>query len=87
MKRRSPNDPNDTVEDRDPEVVDFWILESKQAHVDGPLTEAEFISLRRSLGISESIVLRDVYEFRPPEPDAKQSEKTSMNNPNGEPSR
>ena len=69
MKRRSPNNPNDTFEDRDPEVVDFWILDSRQPHVDGPLTEAEFSKLRRSLGISESVVLRDVYEFRPPTPD------------------
>lgn len=84
LKRRSPNDPKDTFEDRDPEVVDFWILDTNQPHVDGPLTEAEFISLRRSLGISESMVLRNVYEFRTPEPDAKPSGKTSINNPKGE---
>ena len=84
MKRRSPNDPKDTSEDRDPEVVDFWILDTQQSHVDGPLDEAEFTKLRRSLGISESVVLRDVYEYRPPEPDANPSRKTSMNNPQGE---
>lgn len=70
MKRRSPNDLNDTSEDKDSEVVDFWILDSKKPNVDGPLTKAEFLILRRSLGISESVVLRDIYEFRPPEPDA-----------------
>jgi hypothetical protein len=84
MKRRSPNDPKDTFEDRDPEVVDFWILDTQQPHVDGPLTEAEFMKLRRSLGISESVVLRDVYEYRHPEPDTNPSRKTSMNNPQGE---
>ncbi len=85
VKRRSPNEPKDTFEDRDLEVVDFWILDTQQPHVDGPLTEAEFTKLRRSLGISESVVLRDVYEYRPPEPDVNPSRKTSMNNPQGEP--
>jgi hypothetical protein len=70
MKRRSPNDPKDTFEERDPEIEDFWILDTQQPHVDGPLSEAEFIALRRSLGISESVVLRNVYDFQPPEPDA-----------------
>lgn len=81
MKRRSPNDPKDAFEDRDPEVVDFWILDTQQPRVNGPLSEAEFARLRRSLGISESVVLRNVHEFRPREPDANPSAKRSMNNP------
>lgn len=77
LKRRSPNDPKDTFEDRDPDVVDYWILDSKQPHVDGPLTEEDFIRLRRSLGIDESIVLRNVYTFRPAAPNASSSGRKS----------
>ena len=66
MKLRNPNDPNDTFEVQDPDVVDYWILDVKQPHVHGPLKEVEFAGLRRSLGVSESVVLRDVYDFRPP---------------------
>jgi hypothetical protein len=64
MKRRSPNNPNDTFDVEDPSRVDFWILDTKEPGVEGPWTESEFISRRRSLKISESVKLRDVYEFR-----------------------
>ena len=68
MKRRSPNDPDDTFEEEDPSVVDYWILDTEGLHVDGPLAESAFIRLRQSLGIHESLALRNVYEFRPPVP-------------------
>jgi hypothetical protein len=67
MKRRSPGDPNDTSEIEDPGVEDFWVLDTKEPHVYGPLTEVEFVARRHALGIAESVVLRDVYEFQPPQ--------------------
>lgn len=68
MKRRTPNDPNDTFEVEDPSQVDFWILDTKEPSVEGPLTESAFANRRRELKISESVKLRDVYEFRPKGP-------------------
>ena len=52
--------------EKDPNVVDYWILDAQQPRVEGPLTEAEFIKLRRSLGIAEDLQMRKVSEFAPP---------------------
>lgn len=66
LKRSNPQDPNDTWMEKDPNVVDYWILDAQQPRVEGPLTEAEFIKLRRSLGIAEDLQMRKVSEFAPP---------------------
>ena len=66
LKCSNPQDPNDTWMEKDPNVVDYWILDAQQPRVEGPLTEAAFIKLRRSLGIAEDLQLRKVSEFAPP---------------------
>jgi hypothetical protein len=72
-----PRGPNDTFEVEDPSHVDFWILDTKEPGVEGPLAESEFTSRRRALKISESVKLRDVYEFRPVGPWTPPATKTS----------
>ena len=67
LKRRSPNDPNDTYEEEDSTKVDFWILDALSPKVLGPLDEAAFSRHRAELAISSDLVLRDVYAFRPPQ--------------------
>lgn len=60
----------DTLQKADPTVQDFWILDTKQEEVHGPLAEAEFNRLRASLSIANSIRLRAVSEFRDLPPSA-----------------
>ncbi len=65
MKRRSPNDPNDTYEEPDPSAFDFWILDTSAPKVFGPMTQPEFDAKRQELGVAATIALKDVYSFRP----------------------
>jgi hypothetical protein len=65
MKRRSPNDPSDTYEEEDSSIEDFWILDSQQPKVYGPLTEQGFNELRASLSITDTTKLRDIDDYRP----------------------
>jgi hypothetical protein len=51
-------------------VEDFWILDTKQEEVHGPLTEGLFQRLRLSLAVAESVHLRPVHEFRGTAPPA-----------------
>ncbi|WP_397385040.1 DUF3997 domain-containing protein [Prosthecobacter sp.] len=65
LKRRSPNDPNDTYQETDPMVLDYWILDtSGQGKAFGPLTFEQFEAKRRELGIPDSVALKDVYSYR-----------------------
>ena len=66
LKRSNPQDPNDTWMEKDTNVVDYWILDTQQPRAEGPLTEAEFTKLRRSLGIAEDLQLRKGSEVAPP---------------------
>ncbi len=65
LKRRNPNDPNDTYEEPDPNVFDYWILDTVAPKVYGPLDTAQYKSMRQELGVTESTELKDVYSFRP----------------------
>ena len=65
LKRRSPNNPNDTYEEPDTRVVDYWILDTSAPKVFGPLTLNEFNDQRKVLAVPSSLVLKDVYSFRP----------------------
>lgn len=65
LKRRSPNNPNDTYEEPDPTVFDYWILDTAAPKVFGPMSLDEFNAKRRELGVAETVGLRDVYSFRP----------------------
>jgi len=65
LKRRSPNDPNDTYEEPDPAVFDYWILDTTgDGKVFGPLTIEQFGAKQRDLGIIELVALKDVYSYR-----------------------
>jgi hypothetical protein len=65
LKRRSPNNPNDTYEVPDPLVFDYWILDTGLPIVYGPLTLEQFAAKRKELGIAPSLRLEDIYSFRP----------------------
>lgn len=65
LKRRSPNDPNDTYEEPDSSVFDFWILDTSLPKVFGPLSGSEFNRLRLEMKVPTTLRLKDVYHFRP----------------------
>ena len=65
LKRRSPNNPNDTYEEPDPLVFDYWILDTRTPKVYGPLTVEQFTAKITELNVPSSLRLKDVYSFRP----------------------
>ena len=64
LKRRSPNNPNDTYEEPDETAFDYWILDTAAPKVFGPMSLAEFNAKRHELLVPESIALKDIYTFR-----------------------
>ena len=65
LRRRSPNDPNDTFEELNPGVFSYWVLDLRKPEAFGPLTEEQFDSKRKELGVSDSLTLHDVNDYRP----------------------
>jgi hypothetical protein len=65
LQRRSPNDPKDTYAEPALGKFHYWILDAMAPKVYGPFTEEEFTSQRTTLGVPESLILKDVYTFRP----------------------
>ncbi|MCC5828898.1 MAG: DUF3997 domain-containing protein [Phycisphaeraceae bacterium] len=65
LRRRSPNDPNDTYQEPEPGAFSFWILNTSTPGVWGPLTEQQFAAKRVELRIDPALQLRDVYDYRP----------------------
>lgn len=65
LKRRIPNNPNDTYEVPDPSVIDYWILDTTTPKVYGPLTLQQFKVKTTDIGVAPSLRLKDVYSFRP----------------------
>ncbi len=65
LERRSPNNPNDTYEQPKPNAFQYWILELQNPQVFGPFTLEEFQSERKRLGVTTSLKLHDVYDYRP----------------------
>lgn len=62
---RSTYGANDTYEVPDPDILDYWILDTRTVgKAYGPMSFYEFMDKRRSLEIPESISLRDVYTYR-----------------------
>jgi hypothetical protein len=57
--------PNPTLSGHDPGPFSYWILDTSPPEVFGPLTIREFEALRLELGISSSLVMQDVYTYRP----------------------
>ncbi len=65
MKRRSPNNPNDPMEEPDPKVFDYWILDTSVPKVFGPMNLDQFKIKRLEFSVPEKITLKDVYDYRP----------------------
>lgn len=65
LTRRSPNDPNDPYMEPDPNVFDFWILDTAKPAVWGPMTKPEFDRAIQELGLAEQPQLQDVYAYDP----------------------
>lgn len=65
LKRRNPNDQNDTYEEPDPKDTDYWILDTAVPKVFGPLTLNQFEDKRKALGVPSKLTLKDVYSFKP----------------------
>lgn len=65
LMRRSNYGPNDAYEIPDPNVLDYWILDTrKPGNAFGPMNFEDFVAKRKSLDIPESVTLRDVYTYR-----------------------
>ena len=65
LRRRSPDNPDDLMEEPEPAVLDYWILDTAgEGKVFGPLTLEQFQSKQRELGIPEPVALKSIYEFR-----------------------
>ena len=65
LRRRSPDNPNDTYEEPDPGVFGYWILRLDAPRVWGPYSLAEFEAKRTELEVPASLNLHDFYDFRP----------------------
>ena len=63
LKQRNPDNPNEVLEPV-PGVFDYWILDTTTPIAHGPFTLEEYTVKRTELGVPESIVLKDVYEYR-----------------------
>lgn len=73
LRRRSPDNPQDTYMEPDPGNFQFWILDSMKPQVYGPFTRETFDAKRRELGVPDTITMKDVYTYRPQN---KPSERT-----------
>jgi hypothetical protein len=64
LRRRSPNNPQDTYEEPDPGKYAYWILDTSLPKVYGPLTAEEFRDKRAEMKINKALTLRDVYSYK-----------------------
>lgn len=60
LKRRSPNNPNDTYELPDKSHTNYWILDANGPAVYGPFDKAEFEKKRLALGVPSELILKPV---------------------------
>ena len=65
LRRRSPDNPNDTYEEPVPGVFSYWILRLDAPQVWGPLSAPDFDAKRKETGVSTSLKLHDVYDYQP----------------------
>ena len=63
MKRRSPNDPNDSYELPDRNEVSYWILDTSERIRYGPYSEEEFSSKLVDFELTD-LVLKGVETYR-----------------------
>lgn len=64
LKRRSPDNPNDTYMEPDDSVFDYWILDTTIPQVYGPLTLEEFKNKRTELSVPDELILQDLYQYK-----------------------
>lgn len=64
LKRRNPNNINDTYEIQDESKVSYWILEIESGTVYGPLNDKEFIEKKKELSIAANTVLKNLYDYK-----------------------
>jgi hypothetical protein len=64
LKRRSPDNLQDTYMEPDPGVFSYWILDVSVPKAYGSLTEDEFWKKRKELGVSDELTMKDVYSYR-----------------------
>ncbi len=65
LRRRSPNNPQDTYQEPDPGLFSYWILNTVTPEVWGPLTDQQFQDSASQLGLPTALNLHDVYDYRP----------------------
>ncbi len=64
LKRRSPDDPNDSYMLPDPGVFSYWILDVHAPQSYGPMNQDEFLRKRVELGVPDGLRMKDVYRYR-----------------------
>lgn len=64
LKRRSPDNPQDTYEEPAPGVFHYWILDTKTPQVIGPFSKEGFEEKRKALGIPDTLILRNVASYK-----------------------
>ena len=55
----------EALERLDPKLIDYWIIDVSRKQRFGPLSEADYRDMRLKLGVSEGIILRNIYDYRP----------------------
>lgn len=60
LKRKYPDNANNTYEIPDESKVTYWILQVDNGNVYGPLTENEFTNMKNKLSIPADMVLKSV---------------------------
>lgn len=63
LKRRNPENSEDTYEIPDENKISYWILEVNDDKVYGPLDEKEFEELKKEFNISYMVTLKNPSEY------------------------
>jgi len=64
LKRRSPDNLQDTYMEPDRGLVNYWILDTATPIAFGPLMWDEYIEKRKELDVPDSVILKGVNEYR-----------------------
>ena len=57
----------DALLNPDPKFIDYWIIDAAHRKRYGPLAEADYHAMRSQLGVSDAVVLKSIYDYRPKE--------------------
>lgn len=64
LKRKYPDNPNNTTEIPDESKVNYWIIDINKSKVYGPLTDKDFTEKKKELSISGKLVLKKVSYYK-----------------------